>query len=60
MEIARQNALNETWQSPFAYKRAEAEEEQRSKSWLRKVMPKQAKLAGGKLDDATVIVAVAV
>lgn len=60
MEISRRNALNETWQSPFAYKQAEAEEEERSKSWLRKVLPKQANFAGGKLDDATVIVAVAV
>ncbi len=60
VEISRHNALNGKWQSPFAAKRAEMEEEQRSKSWLRKVLPKQADAGGGKLDDATVIVAVAV
>ena len=60
VEVSRKNALNETWQSPFAAKRAELEAELRAKSWLRKVLPKQASTGGGKLDDATVLVAVAV
>ena len=60
VEVARRNAFSEDWQSPYSVKRFEWEEELRAKDWLRKLLPKQAATAGGKLDDATAMVAVVV
>ena len=60
VEVSRRNAFNAEWQSPFSVKRFEWEEELRAKDWLRKLLPKQGPTAGGKLDDATAVVAVAV
>lgn len=60
VEVSRRNALDEEWQSPFSVKRFEWEEELRAKDWIRKLLPKQAAIAGGKLDDATALVAVAI